>query len=32
MVVEEVQTSFDEIFLQILNSSSHQAKDPNNPD
>ena len=31
-VVEEVQTSFDEIFLQILNSSSHQAKDPNNPD
>ena len=30
--VEEVQTSFDEIFLQILNSSSHQAKDPNNPD
>lgn len=31
-VVEEVHTSFDEIFLQILNSSSHQAKDPNNPD
>lgn len=31
-VVEEVNTSFDEIFLQILNSSSHQAKDPNNPD
>ena len=31
-VVEEVQTSFDEIFLQILNSSSHQAKDPNNLD
>lgn len=31
-VVEEVQTSFDEIFLQILNSSSHQAKDPSNPD
>lgn len=30
--VEEVHTSFDEIFLQILNSSSHQAKDPNNPD
>lgn len=30
--VEEVQTSFDEIFLQILNSSSHQGKDPNNPD
>ena len=30
-VVEEVHTSFDEIFLQILNSSSHQAKDPNNP-
>ena len=30
--VEEVQTSFDEIFLQILNSSSHQAKDPKNPD
>lgn len=31
-VVEEVHTSFDEIFLQILNSSSYQAKDPNNPD
>lgn len=31
-VVEEVHTSFDEIFLQILNSSSHQAKDSNNPD
>ena len=31
-VVEEVHTSFDEIFLQILNSSSHQVKDPNNPD
>ena len=31
-VVEEIRTSFDEIFLQILNSSSHQAKDPNNPD
>ena len=31
-VVEEVHTSFDEIFLQILNSSSHQAKDQNNPD
>ena len=31
-VVEEVHTSFDEIFLQILNSSSHQAKDPNNSD
>ncbi len=31
-VVEEVHTSFDEIFLQILNSSSHQAKDPNNLD
>ena len=30
--VEEVHTGFDEIFLQILNSSSHQAKDPNNPD
>ena len=30
--VEEVHTSFDEIFLQILNSSSHQVKDPNNPD
>ena len=30
--VEEVHTNFDEIFLQILNSSSHQAKDPNNPD
>ena len=30
--VEEVHTSFDEIFLQILNSSSHQGKDPNNPD
>ena len=30
--VEEVHTSFDEIFLQILNSSSRQAKDPNNPD
>ena len=30
--VEEVHTSFDEIFLQILNSSSHQGKYPNNPD
>ena len=30
--VEEIHASFDEIFLQILNSSSHQVKDPNNPD